>query len=173
MLYKYNVFVYKNFLFFAGFLGLFSFNLASLLLNVCIAFFEGCLFFNLLKKNALSIKNELYIAKVIFFKELNTLYEKKLFLFGIGFKCWFLKNYNRSSLILLKLGFSRDICLVIPLAIRLVCLKPTLIFLKSNNKVMLEQFAARLCLLKKLNQYKGKGVLNVNKNIVLKVGKRN
>jgi len=36
----------------------------------------------------------------------------------------------------------------------------------------LELFAGRLCSLKKLNLYKGKGLMNNNKKIVIKLGKK-
>jgi len=168
----FNVFIYKNFLFFVGVFGMFRFNFMSLLLNTFLSFFQEVLYFKLLSKNVKNLNKKLYSININFFKQLDFLHIKKLFLFGVGFRCWLFKNSNNIYSILLKLGFSRDICLEIPLAIKVICLKSTLIFLKSNNRFVLELFAGRLCSLKKLNLYKGKGLMNNNKKIVVKLGKK-
>ena len=172
ILHNYNIFAYKNFLFLAGPFGIFRFNFALLFLNCYIAILKGNLFFKLLKKNVSKIRSKFQSSMILFLKQLNTLYIKKLFLLGIGFRCWIFKDYNFINFILLKLGFSRDVSLVIPLCIKLTCLKPTLIFLKSNDKLILEQFAALLCSLKKFNFYKGKGLVSSNKTFSLKLGKK-
>jgi len=83
------------------------------------------------------------------------------------------KSKNKKSFILLKIGFSRDICLEIPIDIKIVCLKPTLILLKGFDKNKLNQFVSTIRSLKVPDPYKGKGVQYINETIVYKSGKQN
>ena len=72
---------------------------------------------------------------------------------------------------MLKIGFSRDVCIKIPPLIKVTILKPTLILFKSLDKNILNQFVALLRSLKTPDCYKGKGLRYLEDNIVLKAGK--
>jgi len=105
--------------------------------------------------------------------ELNNVTNKKLVLFGIGYRSWTCKTENNLSYIILKIGFSRDIVVKVPKTIKIISLKPTLILLKSINKIILSQFVHFLYSLKTPDVYKGKGIRFLNEKIVIKLGKNN
>ena len=73
--------------------------------------------------------------------------------------------------LILKIGFSRDLSLKIPSAVKIIVLKPTLILFKSLDKDVLNQFVAFLRSLKTPDSYKGKGLRYVGEKVVLKAGK--
>jgi hypothetical protein len=171
MLCKYNIFFYRNFLFFASSLRIYLFDFLLLLFNVYILIFENFLFLKLLNKAAVNLREKLNTSFLVL-KQVEAIYTKKLSLFGIGFRCWSFKKKNNFEFILLKIGFSRDIFLKVPLIIKLICLKPTSLLLKSTSKFELEQFASSLCTLKKFDIYKGKGLQSIEKKINIKFGKK-
>ena len=92
-------------------------------------------------------------------------------LFGIGFRSWTCKTNNGLRCLILKIGFSRDVCIKIPPSIKVTILKPTLILFKSLDKNILNQFIAYLRSLKAPDSYKGKGLRYTEEKIVLKAGK--
>jgi len=167
-----NIFVYKNNLFLASIFGITKVNLIPFLSCIKI----------IIHKNSIELKNkyevnfeelELQLYNEIKTKLFNitTILRKKLVLFGIGFRCWTYKASNGFNCIILKVGFSRDIVIKIPHIIKVICLKPTLILLKSIDKLKLSQFVCFLRLLREPDAYKGKGIQYVNEKITLKLGK--
>lgn len=95
----------------------------------------------------------------------------KITLFGIGFKSWVCKIKDGLRYIVLKVGFSRDVCVKIPFTIKVIVLKPTLILFKSLDKNVLNQYISFLRSLKTPDSYKGKGLRYVDEAFVLKTGK--
>jgi len=169
---KLNIFVYKNNLFLASIFGItkvdlmpFSFCIKIIIYKNYIELISGCK--TDLKKLKFQLYNEIN-AKL--FNVITTL-KKKLVLFGIGFRCWTYKINNDFNYIIFKLGFSRDIVIKVPHIIKIICLKSTLIVLKSIDKLKLSQFVCFLRSLKEPDAYKGKGIQYINEKIVLKLGK--
>lgn len=170
-----NVLLYKNNLFFLGRLGVITVNVSHLVnkLQVCVSDKTISIktFDN--DENSLILKNNLILDINKTLSNLDNLFKKKLLFFGIGFRCWTYKKDNLFEYIVLKIGFSRDICVKMPLTIKAISLKPTLILFKSFNKTELNQFVAFLRSLKVPDSYKGKGIQYINEKIHLKAGKHN
>lgn len=169
---KTKIFFYKDHIFFIGKSGLTNFNIASISSSLQIS--VGKTYVKLLVSN-----QNLYNAKNFILEKLNTtlsklsnMYTKKILISGIGFRCWLYKksNLNHNSLAL-KIGFSRDLCIQLPLCIKVITLKPTLILLKSFDKIKLNQFAGFLHSLRSPDVYKGKGLQYVGQKVTLKPGK--
>jgi len=100
--------------------------------------------------------------------------KKKLLLFGVGFRSWVVYMVkNKVRYMLLKIGFSRDVCIKIPLDVKIICLKPTLILVRGLNNVKVNQFVACIRSLKVPDPYKGKGIQFINEKIIFKPGKQN
>lgn len=94
-------------------------------------------------------------------------FKKILILSGLGFKIFKEKNQ-----LILKLGYSHDILIDIPKNITVELLKSNQFILYSFDWGELTQFCANLKKLRKINPYKGKGLLFKNENIKLKEGKK-
>jgi large subunit ribosomal protein L6 len=167
-----NVFTYKNSLFFASIFGITKIDLTPFLSYIKI----------IIHKNYIELKNKHKTGfeelNIRLYNEINTkvsyittVITKKLVLFGIGFRCWTYKTNNSFNCIILKIGFSRDIVVKIPNIIKVISLKPTLILLKSIDKLKLSQFVCFLRSLREPDAYKGKGVQYINEKITLKLGK--
>lgn len=167
-----SVFIYKNNLFFVSAFGISKIDLMPFLSCFKIIIHKNCIE---LKNRGKTDSKEL---NLYFFNEIaakisgiTTILRKKLVLFGIGFRCWTYTGKNGFSFIILKIGFSRDIMVKVPNIIKVISLKPTLILLKSIDKLKLSQFVSFLRSLREPDAYKGKGVQYVNEKIVLKLGK--
>ena len=102
------------------------------------------------------------------FKGLSKGYRLALNLKGVGFRA-FLKENNK---LLLKLGYSHDIIYTIPSNVIIKCPKQDQIIIFGINKTEITAIAAELRKLKKIDSYKGKGILFENENIPLKEGKK-
>ena len=89
-----------------------------------------------------------------------------LILKGIGFKA-LIKNNN----LILKLGFSHNFLIFIPLKIEILIKGNKIIFL-SYDYIFLNQFIFFIKNLKKVDSYKGKGIFLENEKILLKEGKK-
>jgi large subunit ribosomal protein L6 len=81
-------------------------------------------------------------------------------------------NKGKVTLLQLKLGFSHDVLIEIPLSVRVFCFKPTLICCVGTNKNVLTQFAAQIRDTKPPEIYKGKGIRYRNEVIMHKQGKK-
>jgi large subunit ribosomal protein L6 len=100
-------------------------------------------------------------------KGLSKGYTKILKLIGVGFR----SNLNNNELIL-KLGYSHKVNYKIPSDIIIKCPKQDKIIIFGINKQRVNEIIAKIQLLKKLNPYKGKGILLENTKLRLKEGKK-
>ena len=168
-----TVFSYKKVLFFIGKIGVIKINFPINLYNVSLRVDKTCIKIVTPTSNKSNLKliedlsNK--ISKTLF--DINIGFIKKITLFGIGFRCWTYKTNKGLNYLVLKIGFSRDLSIKIPVAIKAVILKPTLILFKSIDKIMLNQFVAFLRSLKSPDSYKGKGLRYIDEKTVLKTGK--
>ncbi len=168
-----TVFSYKKILFFIGKTGITKIKLPINLTNISLYVTESCIKIVSVKPDKIYLKLIEDISNKInkIMLESSTGFNNKIVLFGIGFRSWICKNNNGFKYLVLKIGFSRDVCIKMPLAIKVTILKPTLILFKSLDKDLLNQFVAFLRSLKTPDCYKGKGLRYLKDNIVLKAGK--
>jgi large subunit ribosomal protein L6 len=96
----------------------------------------------------------------------NTPFQKKLILEGIGFK-----SEVKGETIALALGFSHPVNVPIPSGIKVTAEK-NIITISGINKEQVGEFAAKLRDLKKPEPYKGKGMRYENEVIKRKQGKK-
>ena len=115
------------------------------------------------KKNILNLYNKLIKIKI---KGVLQGFKINLLLKGIGFKA-FINNNN----LILKLGFSHDIIIPIPINIEIINQSNKLIF-NSIDYIFLNQFIHYIKNYKKPEPYKGKGLLLKNEKIIQKEGKK-
>lgn len=94
-------------------------------------------------------------------------FKKVLLLKGLGFKV-----FKEEKQLIFKLGYSHDIVVDIPSGIKAELLKANQFILYSSDWEKLTQFCANLKKLRKINPYKGKGLLFKNESIKLKEGKK-
>lgn len=94
-------------------------------------------------------------------------FKKILVLNGLGFKV-----FKENEQLIFKLGYSHDVIVKIPSDINVKILKSNQFILYSSDWEKLTQFCADLKKLKKINPYKGKGLLFKNETIKLKEGKK-
>lgn len=114
------------------------------------------------------IKYSLYKKLRTLLSNLKRFYDKKLSLRGVGFKSWLHTNKQKSNFLLLKIGFSFDLCFFIFSNTKFLCLKPTLILLKSLDKQRINQIASDLCKIKIWSLYKNKGIFYFDKTVSTK-----
>lgn len=168
-----TVFSYKKALFFIVKTGVIKIKLPINLTNISLFLTESYIRIVSVKpdKTYLKLIEDISnkINKIIIESSIG--FSNKIMLFGIGFRSWICKNNNGFKYIVLKIGFSRDVCIKIPPLIKVTILKPTLILFKSLDKNILNQFVALLRSLKTPDCYKGKGLRYLEDNIVLKAGK--
>jgi ribosomal protein L6P/L9E len=132
----------------------------------------------ILDKNYVKIFTNYIKNDLTFYQQLNSItngvfnfFIKKLNLVGIGFKAWVTINKNKQKILTLKFGFSKNIILKISKEVLIFCLRPNLIIVKGPNKKITTFVAAQIRLLKRINVYKGKGILYENEFVQLKPGK--
>lgn len=109
-----------------------------------------------------------YQIKKIFMQLLNNICIK-LKLVGVGYKA--LKTEN-SNFLHLKLGYSHSIFFKFPSYFKVDILKGNLIYISGSSLENLSSFAALVRSYKLPEPYKGKGILYLNENIKLKIGKK-
>lgn len=126
--------------------------------------------------NNISIKKQ-YVARILLAKPivayrvsnmLNSFFITKIFLVGLGYK-----NFVYNNKLYILIGDSNYITLEIPKEVNILCRKNQ-IFGISKDKMILLDFFSNLKYLKKLNLYKGKGILEFKnfKFMKLKTGKK-
>lgn len=86
---------------------------------------------------------------------------------GVGYRCVVDKG-----ILTLTLGYSHEIKYVIPTGVEIKAEKPTLIVISGADKQLVGQVAAELHRLRRVDPYKGKGVLYEGKKIRRKEGKK-
>jgi|SRR5690554_723157 len=132
---------------------------------------------NLYKKNSFiyidilttDIKTKTWVLSLInLIKGLSRFYINRLILKGVGYKVF----VNQNNILDLKIGYSHSIKYVINSTITTNIYKNAIIQLKSPFKDTLGQTCSSLRALKKLDVYKGKGILYNREKINLKVGKK-
>ena len=111
------------------------------------------LYISLLKKNLKGISQK---------------FKLNLYLNGLGFKV----NKINNSLVF-KLGYSHDIIMDIPKGIEVSIVKMVQIIIYGSNWEKLTQYAHSIKRLKRVEPYKGKGILLKNEEILRKEGKKN
>lgn len=94
-------------------------------------------------------------------------YTKVLDLIGVGFKTLLDKNF-----LIFKLGYSHKVIYKIPSNILIKCPKQNKIIIFGINKQEVNEAVAKIQLLKKIDPYKGKGILLENTKLKLKEGKK-
>ncbi len=168
------IFSYKKTLFVIGKIGVIKIKLPNNLSGISFYLGKSCIKIvtsNLNKLGSLKLIQEISkkINKILI--ESNISFSNKIMIFGIGFRSWAYKANNGFKYLVLKIGFSKDLSIKIPLAIEIIILKPTLILFRSLDKNILNEFVSFLRSLKVPDSYKGKGLRYVSEKILLKVGK--
>ena len=98
----------------------------------------------------------------------NNFYYKKLNLQGIGFKSWVFKDNQKHNFLMLKIGFSFDVCFFVSSDIKIACLKFTTILLKGLSKQFVNHLSNFLRKIKKWSVYKNKGIFYFDSVIKIK-----
>jgi len=101
-------------------------------------------------------------------KGLSQKFKINLFLNGIGYKVQKIDN-----ILYFKLGYSHEIKVNIPPYIDILILKPTQILFYGTDWNKLTQYVHNIKRLRKIEPYKGKGILLKNETILRKEGKKN
>ena len=100
-------------------------------------------------------------------------YYKKLSLVGIGFRAWWYFDKTKNcQVLLIKVGLSKDVLVMIPANVIVLCLKPTLILIKGIDKEAVSLLACQIRSIKVPDAYKGKGIRYENEIINIKPGKQ-
>lgn len=95
-------------------------------------------------------------------------YLRRLLLTGVGFRI----EKQTDNLLQLRLGYSHFLYVHLPEQINFFFSKKKILILKSMDLELLTLFISQLKKLKKFDKYKGKGFLNKNEIVVLKIGKK-
>ena len=104
---------------------------------------------------------------------LQTFYHKKLSLLGIGFRAWcYFDREKNCQVLVIKVGLSRDVLIFVPVNIIILCLKPTLVFIKGFDKQAVSSIARQIISIKVPDSYKGKGIRYENELVCIKPGKQ-
>lgn len=146
-------------------------NIFVKILNSRINKKNKLIFLSLKKKNKKEFKKllPLYISLInTYLKGVIQKFKINLYLKGIGFKVNKIENQLN-----LKLGFSHEINLFIPKNIKVLVINSNQIILYGSNWNELTQFAHNIKRYKKIEPYKGKGILLKNEKILRKEGKKN
>ncbi|CAI9278462.1 unnamed protein product [Lactuca saligna] len=88
---------------------------------------------------------------------------------GVGFKA---RAESEGRLLFLKLGYSHEVELTVPPAVRVFCFKPNIVCCTGIDKQRVHQFAAAVRSCKPPEVYKGKGIMYVDEVIKKKQGKK-
>lgn len=96
---------------------------------------------------------------------------KKLKFVGVGYKAFLLKEF-KMNILRLRLGFSHEIFIKLPMTLRLQCFRATKIYVLSNLYQEVLRITSTIRSYKKPEPYKGKGVLYLSETIDLKEGKK-
>ncbi|XP_054781166.1 60S ribosomal protein L6, mitochondrial [Prosopis cineraria] len=99
--------------------------------------------------------------------------EAKFFRFlkivGVGYKA---RAESQGRLLYLKLGYSHEVELTVPPAVRVFCFKNNVVCCTGIDKQRVHQFAATVRSCKPPEVYKGKGILYIDEVIKKKQGKK-
>ena len=157
----------KNSLHFEGSQSKLSLNIIP---EIKIEINTDCITLKVIKDDK-NLKKFLFLYSSLINKSLKGVSQKfkvHLILKGIGFKV-----NQEGKFLNFKLGFSHDISLKIPNNIETKIIDSNQIILYSSNWSELTQFSHIIKKLKKVEPYKGKGILLKNETILRKEGKKN
>jgi hypothetical protein len=121
-------------------------------------------YYLILLNNKISLKNKYFLFNF----NIKNIYFFKLFNIGLGFK-----NFIYNNKFFLYLGDANLLKINFNTKIKIICKKNQIIFL-SKNKNLLFNFINKILNIKKINIYKGKGIIYYNnfKFMKLKKGKK-
>lgn len=172
-----KIFFFKQDIFISGPRGLIVYkklenyqNFKFILSKTTLCFYKNFDNFNKIKVNN-SLK--LYNLLQILITNVHYFYSKKLLLVGVGIRAW-VKHLEKEQkyVLLIKIGFSKDLYIEIPKTLIVFLLRPTLILIRGLNKDLVCLFSSFIKNLKKPDVYKGKGIQYKNESIFLKPGKK-
>lgn len=126
---------------------------------------------NMEKKNAKAIQGTTLSLLKQALIEVSTITYKILKLVGVGYKAFSVDNY-KGQLLMLRLGYSHPIYINAPKGLQFFCLKFTKLFIYGNSYQAITQASAQIQFFKKPEPYKGKGIIDENKKIILKEVKK-
>ena len=107
-----------------------------------------------------------YIKRfLIWLKSYNKKIKKKLYLKGLGYRCFLSDDQNQ---ILFKIGYSHINSLSIPKNLSLILIDKTSISVEGYDGTLIGNFCQQIKNLKLPNIYKGKGFLYKNEKFLLK-----
>jgi ribosomal protein L6P/L9E len=121
------------------------------------------------------ILENFYNSFILFLKNNNKIFCKKLLLKGLGFRLSIFKDKNLLScrILKLKVGFSHFIYIKIPSNLHVTTnKKKTTLNIKSQNINFLGNFCSSLRSIKKINVYNGKGFWYKKEKKTLKIFKK-
>ncbi len=122
---------------------------------------------NITEKNISCLWGTQYSLLKNYINGLSQGYTKTLELIGVGFRTT-LDNNN----LIFKLGYSHEVIYKIPSDIVIKCPKQDKIIIFGINKQRVNEVVSKIQLLKKIDPYKGKGILLENTKLRLKEGKK-
>ena len=94
---------------------------------------------------------------------------KQVSLVGVGYRAFI---SSKSNTLTLKLGYSHEIFIKIPLNLNVICPKPNVIFVSGYSLDDVNLFVNFIRSFRKPEPYKGKGILFEYEQTVLKEGKK-
>lgn len=99
--------------------------------------------------------------------------EAKFFRFlkivGVGFKA---RAEAEGRMLYLKLGYSHEVEIAVPPAVRVFCFKPNIVCCAGIHEQRVKQFAGDVRNCKPPDVYKGKGILYMDEVVKKKPGKK-
>lgn len=150
------------------------------------SFFLHKTFFFILNPNGFLVINKKSFNQVEFLEKQNNslfslsklndlfcLFFFKLILHGIGLRMWsFFEISKKKQILIFKLGFSKDILIVVPKSINVFVIRNNLLIIKSLSKLEGSSFACYIKKQRLSNRFKLKGVYFYKENPVLSMVKK-
>ena len=178
----------KNLLVFKSSFGLFNYKIPNFILiecfsqkktsvflpNInCFSCAENKLLFLHTNKSNLTFNKVLSVKRDLLLGINNITKNQRIFLklVGTGYRAWLCHKENY-SFICLKVGFCEVVTLRIPKDIYIWCKEPSAIVVFGLNNFLVGSFSMRLKGLRKIEFYKGTGIINYNQKVLLKTGKK-
>ncbi|CAN6869720.1 unnamed protein product, partial [Brassica oleracea] len=114
-----------------------------------------------------------FLWQALICRQKNGKMEAKFFRFlkivGVGYKA---RAEEAGRFLYLKLGYSHEVELAVPPAVRVFCFKNNVVCCTGIDKDRVHQFAATVRSCKPPEVYKGKGIMYVDEVVKKKVGKK-
>ncbi|RZB44747.1 60S ribosomal protein L6, mitochondrial [Glycine soja] len=119
--------------------------------------------------NFVGVIGPLHCSNIFALELMETKFFRFLKIVGVGYKA---RAEAAGRLLYLKLGYSHDVELAVPPAVRVFCFKNNVICCTGIDKQRVHQFAATVRTCKPPEVYKGKGIMYVDEVIKKKQGKK-